>query len=165
MKKYADVFIDLDNTLVETHKVLTACGSRRNWKSWGEEAIVDGARALLTALRRRGCGIHVCTNGQRLTQRQVLVDTGLWDSVDTLVTSEEAGAEKPDERFWLYAMAVTGARVGTTLVIGDNYDTDIVGAQRMGLDSVLLNRWQSDFVPPVPPTCVVESLVDLKFEV
>jgi putative hydrolase of the HAD superfamily len=47
-------------------------------------------------------------------------------------------------------------------MIGDNLQTDILGALNAGLDAMLFNRWNVDFTAVTPsPTFVVESLRDI----
>ena len=53
-------------------------------------------------------------------------------------------------------------REATTLVIGDNFDTDMLGALRAGIDAMLFNRWQHDFVPPQPVAYIIVELTDVK---
>ena len=55
----------------------------------------------------------------------------------------------------------SGAEVATTLMIGDNYNTDIIGAMDAGLDTILYNRWDPDFVPPRKPTYIVKELEEI----
>ena len=70
---------------------------------------------------------------------------------------------KPAKAYFDYALKVSGANRKTTLMIGDNLQSDILGALNAGLDAMLFNRWQ---VPPedIPqePTFIVETLSAIK---
>jgi putative hydrolase of the HAD superfamily len=46
-------------------------------------------------------------------------------------------------------------------MIGDNYNTDIIGAMDAGLDTILYNRWDPDFEPPRKPTYIVNELEEI----
>ena len=47
-------------------------------------------------------------------------------------------------------------------MIGDNLQTDILGALNAGIDAMLFNRWNVDTKDaPQAPTFVVESLHDI----
>ena len=47
-------------------------------------------------------------------------------------------------------------------MIGDNLQTDILGALNAGLDAMLVNRWKVDVSEsPQAPTFVVNSLRDI----
>jgi len=55
----------------------------------------------------------------------------------TVTTSEEAEAKKPSHRIFNYAMRKAGAKPGESLMIGDDYDVDILGAKNVGMDQML----------------------------
>ena len=46
-------------------------------------------------------------------------------------------------------------------MIGDNYVADIEGAMDAGLDTILYNRWDPNFVPPRKPTYIVKELGEI----
>ena len=47
-------------------------------------------------------------------------------------------------------------------MIGDNLQTDILGAMNAGFDAMLFNRWQVDVSEsPQSPTYVVDALRDI----
>ena len=81
----------------------------------------------------------------------------------TVILSEDAGANKPRKEFFDYAFAKTGALRETTIMIGDHYDTDIVGAINAGLDTIFFNRWNVD--PKTlerQPNYIVDKLVEIE---
>ena len=58
---------------------------------------------------------------------------------------------------------MSGARRESTLMIGDNLNTDIHGSLSAGIDALLFNRWQVNLSEStVVPTFVVETLADIK---
>lgn len=123
--------------------------------------VVDGAHELVKHLRDRGYRLHICSNGFHEVQFRKLKSSGLFDAFDTIILSEDAGANKPDRRFFDYAMAKTGADKETTLMIGDNFDTDIIGAKSSGLDVMFFNRKPKTFVAPESVTFEVHSLKEI----
>jgi len=48
------------------------------------------------------------------------------------------GAEKPDAAIFEAALQQTGYEAGQVLFVGDNYYDDVVGAQKVGIDCLLL---------------------------
>jgi len=62
--------------------------------------------------------------------------------VDFLLTSEEAGVQKPDPRLFHLALERGHACRTTAVVIGDSWALDVVGAHHAGIRSIWLNRRQ-----------------------
>jgi putative hydrolase of the HAD superfamily len=59
-------------------------------------------------------------------------------------------------------MAMTGAEREATLMIGDNLNTDVLGALNAGIDAMLVNRWNIEKTDiPQTVTFVVNSLRDI----
>ena len=122
---------------------------------------VKGARELLDYLKGLGCRLHICSNGFHEIQYRKLRACGLYDYFDTVILSEDAGANKPSKKFFDYAFEKSGAKAETTLMIGDNYIADIEGAMDAGMDTILYNRWDASFVPPRKPTYIVNELAEI----
>ena len=122
--------------------------------------VVEGAHELMDYLRQRGYRMHMTSNGFHEVQYKKLAACGLRDYFDTIILSEDAGANKPSPQYFDYALKVSGARRETTLMIGDNLNTDIVGAHNAGLDTILFNRWGVE--PSDVPTHTVTRLLDIK---
>lgn len=122
--------------------------------------VVDGAHELVDYLRRKGYRLHMCSNGFHEVQYKKLAASGLSDAFETVVLSEDAGANKPSKQFFDYAFRVTGAKPETTLMIGDNYNTDILGAQQAGLAVIFFNRFP-EYPAPEPVDYEVTALCDI----
>lgn len=103
--------------------------------------LVDGARELMEHLKSKGYRMHMCSNGFHEVQYKKLRACGLDVFFDHIILSEDAGHNKPSTQFFDYAFKVTGAPRESTLMIGDNYDTDISGARQAGLDVAWFNRY------------------------
>ena len=132
-------------------KFLDFCSSK--------SGVVEGAHELMDYLRSRGYRMHMTSNGFHEVQYKKLAACGLQDYFDTIILSEDAGANKPSKAFFDYAFAQSGASVDTTMMIGDNLQTDIIGARDVGLDTILFNRW--DVPPSDIPTHTVAALREI----
>ncbi len=107
------------------------------WSSLLEAAVpMPGAAETLEALRSRGIRLGVGTDMTARMQFLKLERLGLLPLIDFMVSSEEAGAEKPEARF--FALCVEKARVPAEncLFVGDSLEKDALGSQRCGLRGV-----------------------------
>ena len=122
--------------------------------------LVDGARELMDYLCNRGYRLHMCSNGFHEVQYKKLRACGLDGCFDRIILSEDAGANKPSPLFFEYAVSQTKAQKETTMMIGDNFQTDILGAKQFGLATAYFNRFP-DYPAPEPVDYEVTSLHQL----
>ena len=102
------------------------------------------------------------SNGFHEVQYKKLAACGLRDYFDTIILSEDAGVNKPSPLYFDYAFKVSGANKDATLMIGDNLQTDIMGALNAGIDAMLFNHWDADTNDcQQPPTFIVNSLKEI----
>lgn len=95
--------------------------------------LFPGTLELLHELRPR-YGMHIITNGFELTQATKLKSSGLDGLFDHVITSEGAGAGKPDPRIFAKALKLAKAAPAESLMIGDSITADMVGARAAGMD-------------------------------
>ena len=127
-----------------------------------KSGVIEGAHPLMEHLRSEGYRMHMTSNGFHEVQYKKLEASGLRHYFDTIILSEDAGANKPSKLFFDYALKHSGASPDTTLMIGDNLQTDIMGALNAGIDAMLFNRWGADTAQLARrPTFVVERLSDI----
>lgn len=103
--------------------------------------LVDGAQELVEYLKLCGYRMHMCSNGFHEVQYKKLRACGLTEYFDTVILSEDAGYNKPAPQFFDYALQKSGADRNSTLMIGDNFQTDILGAKRSGIAVAYFNRF------------------------
>jgi putative hydrolase of the HAD superfamily len=70
----------------------------------------------------------------------VLGELGLAGLLDTVVTSAEAGARKPEPAIFEAALARLQSPPEAAILVGDSLDTDVAGGRAAGIRSVLLDR-------------------------
>lgn len=105
-------------------------------ESWAE---YPDARPLLEDLRDRDFRLGVISNATDLVEK-VLINLDLARYFDPIVISDKVGVRKPNERIFLMAAEMIGARPNRILYIGDKLAIDVLGASRAGLNAVLLDR-------------------------
>ena len=124
--------------------------------------VIEDAHELMDYLKRKGYKIHMTSNGFHEVQYKKLAACGLRPYFDTIILSEDAGANKPSPLYFDYAFKMSGACRQSTLMIGDNLQTDIQGAMSAGMDTLLFNRWQVRLEESdITPTYVVDTLTDI----
>jgi len=101
--------------------------------------LIDGAYDVLRALQARS-QIAIVTNGLQAVQRSRLAHSRIRDYITELIISEEVGAAKPHPAFFEAAMARTGHRARSdVLLIGDSLSSDMQGGADYGLDTCWYN--------------------------
>ena len=98
--------------------------------------LMEGAIDVLKALRDRGHGLHILTNGFKEVQHIKVRNTGIGDHVDAVWTSDELGHLKPLPACFEGALRGAGGAVESAWMIGDDHEADVVGAHACGWKSV-----------------------------
>lgn len=99
----------------------------------------DAAEAL-AKLRFMGLTIGIGSNMTTHWQFAKLKRMGLTAYVDYVVTSEEAGAEKPDARFFALCAEKAGCAPEKCAFVGDSLKSDALGARDAGMHAFWLCR-------------------------
>jgi putative hydrolase of the HAD superfamily len=93
--------------------------------------VLPDVEPALSSLRSRGLEVAVVSNWD-ISLHERIEELGLRALVTTVVTSAEAGAEKPDPRIFVLAIARLRVRRERVLHVGDS-DADERGAAAVGL--------------------------------
>lgn len=107
-------------------------GYKAGWAAFGDA--VPCLRAL------EGMRLGVITNGEGDQQRAKLTAIGLGAAFEVVVASGEAGWAKPDPRIFHLAAARLGLPPGRCLFVGDQRESDALGALDAGMQALWLNR-------------------------
>lgn len=116
--------------------------------------VLPGAVELLRALKPH-CALVLATNGVADTQRRRLRNNPIVPYLDAVFISEEMGIGKPAKGYFDRILTALNADPATTVMVGDDLNSDIQGAINAGLDSI----WYSQAKERNPlPTYQAESL-------
>lgn len=109
------------------------------WSVYLSEIVpFPGVPELLDELRARGVRIGVGTNMTARWQLLKLRRLGLIDRIDFMVSSEEAGADKPSPELFRLCVRKAGCAPCECVFAGDNPDLDARAADECGLHGVWL---------------------------
>jgi putative hydrolase of the HAD superfamily len=84
---------------------------------------------------------------------------GLEPYLDFVVTSEEVGSDKPQPPIFLAALERAGVNASEAVHVGDQYKIDVVGARGVGINPILIDRY--DFYPDVTDCPRIHHLSEL----
>jgi HAD superfamily hydrolase (TIGR01509 family) len=101
----------------------------------------DEVYALLEKYKNRIC---LVTDLTAHIQYRKIKKLGLEKYCEKLVTSEEAGREKPHPYMFMLALHKLDLRADEVCMIGDSFKKDILGAVGLGIESIWFNHEDKD---------------------
>ncbi|MBT3612183.1 MAG: noncanonical pyrimidine nucleotidase, YjjG family [Flavobacteriales bacterium] len=81
--------------------------------------------------------LHIITNGFHEVQHIKLKHAGLSSYFDKIITSEQVGVKKPNPKIFKYALQQANAE--ECIMIGDDLEVDVLGAEQMGIQGIFFN--------------------------
>ena len=116
--------------------------------------LYDDTLPALKTLKQRGLVLGLISN--------IIIGgagAGLESCLDFVVTSKEVGANKPEPPIFLAALERAGVSAPEAVYVGDQYQTDVLGARGVGIRPVLIDRL--DLETEVSDCPRIHSLVEL----
>lgn len=102
--------------------------------------LFDYVEPLMNELKTYGIKIGILTDLTAHIQYRKLSKLGLTEIIDYLVTSEEAGAEKPSDKMFNLMLNKLGLLPEEVLMVGDSPKKDIEGARKAGIEGILVGN-------------------------
>lgn len=121
-------------------------------------SLYDDVLPCLRTLRRAGIRMAVVTNNLGMGVRRVLRHFGLDAFLDAVVSSAEVGYTKPSIEVFAAVLGRTGLTPDSAVMVGDNYEDDIKGAQAYGCRAILLDRDGTMRGSPMPRIATLAEL-------
>ena len=122
--------------------------------------LVDGTMDLLNYLKPK-YQMHILSNGFREVQYKKIENSGLTPYFDEIILSDEIGVNKPHAEFFTFALEKAKADPTETLMIGDSWDADILGAYNSNIHQMWFNP-ESHSPNGFTPTYCVKTLSEIK---
>ncbi len=111
------------------------------WQSVYENLkLFPGVKETMRKIKESGILIGLATNLVADVQIKKLEKLGVEKYIDFVVTSQEAGKEKPHPSVFLLALKKAGCLPEESVMLGDSKDHDIAGANHLGITSVLFSK-------------------------
>ena len=120
--------------------------------------LFDGTFELLGYLKEKYT-LHIITNGFSQVQFIKLKKSKLAPFFATVTSSEEVGVKKPNPLVFTTALAKAKTSAQSSVMIGDTFDADILGAEGVGMDTIFFN-YRKEI--PKNGYKVVDHLLDIK---
>lgn len=125
-----------------------------------QKKVFDYTFEILEYLTNKKYSLHLITNGFEKTQRSKLENANLSKYFKHIITSEISNSVKPKKEIFEYALNKSGGKIQESIMLGDNLDADIFGAQMAGMDTVFVNHIHAEC--KLKPTHIITHLKELE---
>lgn len=121
-------------------------------------ALYDDVIPVMIKLREKDLKIGIITNLE-IDMKPICTKLGLDPYLDLIVTSGEAGSDKPQPGIFLLALKRAGVKASEAVHVGDQYKIDAVGAMGAGIKPVIIDR--NDMYPDISDCPRIRTLDEL----
>ena len=121
-------------------------------------ALYDDVIPAMKKLREKDLEKGLITNLE-IDMKPVCSKLGLDPYLDFIVTSGEAGSDKPQPEIFLMALKKAGVDATEAVHVGDQYKIDAVGAIGAGIKPVIIDRY--DMYPEITDCPRIKTLDEL----
>ncbi|WP_055442893.1 YjjG family noncanonical pyrimidine nucleotidase [Lacinutrix himadriensis] len=120
--------------------------------------LFEGTIDLLEYLEPK-YNLHIITNGFHQVQNEKLENANISNYFKTVTNSEMVGVKKPNPIIFNHALDLAKTTKSQSIMIGDNYEADIIGALNFGIDAICFNYHNFPLDAKIKK---VDSLLELK---
>lgn len=101
-----------------------------------QKVLNEGVIDILDYLKKKQYQLNVITNGFKEVQYKKIETSGLRTYFDKIFISEEIKSKKPESKIFEHSIKSSNARKSKSIMIGDDWDVDILGAITYGIDAI-----------------------------
>lgn len=105
--------------------------------------LIEGTIEILEYLKEN-YKLHIITNGFSIVQDVKLQKSDLDKYFVTITNSELAGYKKPHHNIFQYALATAQASKNQSIMVGDSFEADVLGAMNFGMKAVYFNPMKEE---------------------
>lgn len=101
--------------------------------------LVEGAQYILDYLKAKDYTLHIISNGfQEVTERKCILSK-IDHYFQTITSADSVGVRKPNPAIFEYSLGLSDAKKGESILIGDDWIADVIGAQNFGMDVIFFD--------------------------
>jgi putative hydrolase of the HAD superfamily len=141
----------------EVHKAVRE--SIKNSFAAATYVLYDDVLPTLQSLKEKGYILGMITN-LREDIKIYVRKLGLEPYLKFALTSEQVGCAKPDPRIFRAALEQAGVTAAEAIFVGDQYRLDIVGARGVGIQPILIDRY--DLYPDITDCPRIRTLTEIE---
>jgi len=156
-KRFADTFALLG---IEAKQVAEKFSDGYIKESPYKTGLFPFAIETLEYLKSKGYRMFLLTNGFLEVQTIKIRESKLEQYFEKMITSEDAGYQKPHRKIFEFALKTVNAKKDESIMIGDDLENDVFGAKRFGMDTVFFNSERVKH--KMQPTFEINMLNELK---
>lgn len=97
-----------------------------------------GVRGLLKKLKAKGAKLYLLSNAQACFTVNELKKLRIYGLFDGIELSSDFGKKKPSAEFFGHIIAKYALDRGNTVYVGNDFNSDILGAKKAGLNAVYI---------------------------
>ena len=124
----------------------------------GNNHLLPGAVEILEYLHPK-YKLHIITNGFQEVQNIKLDKSNIAHYFETVTSSEEVGVKKPNPLVFQTALKKAKTTAARSIMIGDTFEADILGADAVGMQSLFYN-YRKEEIPTA--YTLVNHLLEIK---
>ncbi|AZB31593.1 YjjG family noncanonical pyrimidine nucleotidase [Chryseobacterium balustinum] len=101
--------------------------------------LVEGAQYILDYLKAKDYTLHIISNGfQEVTERKCILSK-IDHYFQTITSADSVGVRKPNSAIFEYSLGLSDAKKEESILIGDDWIADVIGAQNFGMDVIFFD--------------------------
>ncbi|MBL1281191.1 MAG: YjjG family noncanonical pyrimidine nucleotidase [Fluviicola sp.] len=136
VKRFSDTFANFD---IKNKELAEHLAKRYVEVSPYQTNLFPDAISVLEELKSNGHQLHIITNGFKEVQYIKLSESKMIDFFDVILCSEEVGKNKPAKEVFHEALSRANAKAEESIMIGDDFHVDVIGAENCGIKGVLFD--------------------------
>ncbi len=112
--------------------------------------LYNGVKETIESLKSQGKKVYAVSYTQRAYTEQELKDLDIWSLFDGSCFSSDISKKKKHPEFYTEVLNRFGVKAEETLMIGDNYNDDVLAPRSIGMQSIWLENPVSSHKYTVP---------------